>query len=141
MSKKRMKNTFNRFKFLVTQITELPDFICNNTVTKFLLCLFLDWKCYSLMVVAKWKKENTYLSLQTFVTWVMTFPNLPIYTRVSQRHVSKFEPNRIISLQISNSSEATVANSQNNGKIWISCVDKALLSDEKNMIQAKQWFD
>ena len=28
-------------------------------------------------------------------------------------------------------SEATVANFQNNGKIWISCVDKALLSDGK----------
>ena len=35
----------------------------------------------------------------------------------------------------------TVANFHNNGKIWISCVDKALLSDGKNTIQAKQWFD
>ena len=29
-------------------------------------------------------------------------------------------------------SETTVANFQNNGKIWILCVDKALLSDGKN---------
>ena len=36
----------------------------------------------------------------------------------------------------------TVANFQNNGKIWISCVHKALLSDErKNTVQAKQWLD
>ena len=28
-------------------------------------------------------------------------------------------------------SEATLANFQNNGKIWISCVDKAFLSDGK----------
>ena len=51
-------------------------------------------------------------------------------------HVSKFEPNRIISL-----SEATTANFQNNGKICISCVDKALFSDGKNTVQAKQWPD
>ena len=38
-------------------------------------------------------------------------------------------------------SEATVANFQNNGKIWISCVDKASLSDGKNTVQAKQWLD
>ena len=38
-------------------------------------------------------------------------------------------------------SEATVANFQNNGKIWILCVDKALLSDGKNIVQAKQWLD
>ena len=37
-------------------------------------------------------------------------------------------------------SEATVANFQNNRKIWISCVDKALLSDGKNIVQAKQWL-
>ena len=35
-------------------------------------------------------------------------------------------------------SEATVANFQNNGKIWISCVGKILLSDGKNSIKAKQ---
>ena len=29
----------------------------------------------------------------------------------------------------------TVANFQNNGKIWISCVDKALLSDGKNTVK------
>ena len=38
-------------------------------------------------------------------------------------------------------SEATVTNFQKNGKIWISCVDKALLSDGKNTVQAKQWLD
>ena len=27
------------------------------------------------------------------------------------------------------------------GKIWISCVDKALLSDGKNIVQTKQWLD
>ena len=32
-------------------------------------------------------------------------------------HVSKFEPNQIISLQISYLSEATVADFQNNGKM------------------------
>ena len=32
-------------------------------------------------------------------------------------HMSKYEPNRIISLQISYLSEATVANFENNGKI------------------------
>ena len=32
------------------------------------------------------------------------------------------------------SSEATVANFQNNGKIWISCVDKALLSDGEKIL-------
>ena len=31
-------------------------------------------------------------------------------------------------------SEATVANFQNNGKIWISCVDKALLSDGEKIL-------
>ena len=35
----------------------------------------------------------------------------------------------------------TVANFQNNGKIWVSYVDKALLSDGKNTVQAKQWLD
>ena len=34
-------------------------------------------------------------------------------------------------------SKVTVANFQNNGKIWISCVDKTLPSD----VQAKQWID
>ena len=34
--------------------------------------------------------------------------------------------------------EATVANFQNNGKIWISCVDKALLSDGRKKILFKQ---
>ena len=43
--------------------------------------------------------------------------------------MSKFESNWIISLQISHLNKATVANFQNNGKIWISCVYKALLSD------------
>ena len=39
-------------------------------------------------------------------------------------------------------SEATIANFQNNGKIWISCVDKALPSDgKKNTVQVKQCFD
>ena len=38
-------------------------------------------------------------------------------------------------------SEATVANFQNNEKIWILCVDKALLSDGKNTVQTKQWLD
>ena len=33
-------------------------------------------------------------------------------------------------------SEATLVNFQN-GKIWISCVDKALFSDGKNTVQAK----
>ena len=56
-------------------------------------------------------------------------------------HVSKSEPNRI-NLQINYLSEASVANFQNNGKIWIYCVDKALLPDGgKNTIQAKQWLD
>ena len=32
-------------------------------------------------------------------------------------------------------------NFQNNGKIWILCVDKALLSDKKNTDQAKEWLD
>ena len=49
-------------------------------------------------------------------------------------HMSKFEPNQIISLQI----RVTVANFQSNGKIWISFVDKALLSDGKNAVQSKQ---
>ncbi len=40
-------------------------------------------------------------------------------------------------LQISYLNEATVANFQNNGKIWISCDDKPLLSDGKNTVQAK----
>ncbi len=52
----------------------------------------------------------------------------------------KFELNQIISLQVSYLSEASVANFQNNGKIWISCVDKALLSDGENTVQAKQWL-
>ena len=52
-------------------------------------------------------------------------------------HVSKFVPNRIFGLQISYLSEATVANFQSNRKIWIFCVDKALLSDGKNTVQAK----
>ena len=34
----------------------------------------------------------------------------------------------------------TVANFQNNGKIWISCVDKAFLSNGKSTIRAKQWL-
>ena len=34
-------------------------------------------------------------------------------------------------------SEATVANFQNNGKIWISCVDKALLSDGEKFCSSK----
>ena len=38
-------------------------------------------------------------------------------------------------------SEATVANFPKNRKIIISCVDKALLSDRKNTVQAKQWLD
>ena len=37
-------------------------------------------------------------------------------------------------------SEATVANFQKNRKIIILCVDKALLSDRKNTVQAKQWL-
>ena len=53
--------------------------------------------------------------------------------------MSKFEPNQIISIQISYLSEAPVANFQNNGKICILCVDKALLSDgKKNTVQTKQ---
>ena len=44
-------------------------------------------------------------------------------------HLSKFEPNWIVSLQLSYLSAATVANFQNHGKIWILYVDKALLSD------------
>ena len=56
--------------------------------------------------------------------------------------MSKFEPNQIISLQISDLSEATVANFQNNGKVWISGVDEALLSNgKKNTVQAKQWLN
>ena len=36
----------------------------------------------------------------------------------------------------------TVTNFQNNGKIWILFVDKALLSDgKKNTVQAKQWLE
>ena len=35
-------------------------------------------------------------------------------------------------------SEASVANFQNDEKIWIFYVDKALLSDGKNTVQAKQ---
>ena len=39
-------------------------------------------------------------------------------------------------------SEAAITNFQNNGKIWISCVNKGLISDEKkNIVQAKQWLD
>ena len=34
-------------------------------------------------------------------------------------------------------SDVTVANFQNNGKIWISCVDKALLSDGKKYCSSK----
>ena len=34
-------------------------------------------------------------------------------------------------------SEATVANFQNNGKIWILCVDKTLLSDGKKYCSSK----
>ena len=33
----------------------------------------------------------------------------------------------------------TVANFQKNGKIGISCVDKTLLSDGKNIVQTNQW--
>ena len=33
--------------------------------------------------------------------------------------------------------EAPVEHFQNNGKIWISCVDKALLSDGRHSVQAK----
>ncbi len=44
-------------------------------------------------------------------------------------HISKFEPDQIISLKISYLSEAIVSNFQKNRKIWISCVDKELLSD------------
>ena len=46
----------------------------------------------------------------------------------------RFESNQIISLQISYLSEATVANFQNNRKIWISCVDKTLLSDGEKIL-------
>ena len=35
----------------------------------------------------------------------------------------------------------TVTNFQNKGKIWISSVDKALLSKGKNTVQVKQWLD
>ena len=54
-------------------------------------------------------------------------------------HMSKFETSRIISLQISYLSEATVANFQNNGKIWISSVSKALVSNggEKKYCSSK----
>ena len=38
-------------------------------------------------------------------------------------------------------SEVTIGNFQNNGKIWIQCVDKALLSGGKITAQAKQWLD
>ena len=56
--------------------------------------------------------------------------------------VSKFEPNWIISLQLSVIEfRLLLANFQNNGKIWISSVDKALLSDRKNTVQAKQWLN
>ena len=34
-------------------------------------------------------------------------------------------------------SEATVANFQNNGKIWILCVDKALLSEGEKYCSTK----
>ena len=37
--------------------------------------------------------------------------------------------------------EATVANVLNNRIIWISCIDKALLSDGKNTIQQKQLLE
>ena len=33
--------------------------------------------------------------------------------------------------------EATVAHFQNNGKIWISCIDKSLLSDRKKYCSSK----
>ena len=39
------------------------------------------------------------------------------------------------------STMTTAANFQNNRKIWISCVGKALLSDGKNTVQAKQMLD
>ena len=51
--------------------------------------------------------------------------------------LSKFEPNWIISLQLQYLSEATVANFQNNGKIRILCVDKALLSDGEKYYSSK----
>ena len=35
------------------------------------------------------------------------------------------------------SNEATVANFENTGKIWIYCVDKVLLPDSKNTVQGK----
>ena len=54
--------------------------------------------------------------------------------------MSKFEPSRMFT-NYSYLSEVTVANFQNNAKIWIPWVDKALLSDGKNIIQAKQWLD
>ena len=38
-------------------------------------------------------------------------------------------------------SRANVVNFQNVGKIWFSYIDKALLSDGKNTVQAKQWLD
>ena len=56
----------------------------------------------------------------------------------------KFERNRIISLQITSTdvlSEAAFRKVQKNGQIWISCAYKALLSDGKNTVQAKQWLD
>ena len=52
-------------------------------------------------------------------------------------HLSEFELNQIVSLQISYLSEATVANFQNNRKIWISSVYETLLSDGKKYCSSK----
>ena len=49
-------------------------------------------------------------------------------------HLLKREPSGHLRL----SSVTLLANFQNNGKIWISCVDKTLFSDGKNIVQAKQ---
>ena len=55
-------------------------------------------------------------------------------------HEWKFEPHRIFSLQIT-VKWSYCCKFSNNGKIWISYVDKVLHSDRKNIVQAKKWLD
>ena len=56
-------------------------------------------------------------------------------------HVKIWAQSNYYFTNYSYSSEATLANFQNNGKIWILCIDKALLSHGKNTDQAKQRLD
>ena len=56
-------------------------------------------------------------------------------------YVSKFEPNRVITLQITVVYEKRLlANFQNNEKILIPCVNKACFLMLRNPVQPKQWL-